>query len=181
MSTTCLLPTFPVSPKKHRGFVQHVRKPNPRSCPRSKSEIILTISRSLVRCSTRKYNPDPNTGPVDNGTDVECFVHGTEQPFLPPPHDKKSLPSFLISAVAEKSNKGLVDKVIEWTILVSPFFFWGTSMVVMKEVIPKMGPFFVSAFRLIPAGVLLIGFASAKGFPCGGIAENNSWIGKRHN
>ncbi|KAK8945009.1 WAT1-related protein [Platanthera zijinensis] len=36
-------------------------------------------------------------------------------------------------------------------------------MVVMKEVIPKLGPFFVSAFRLIPAGAILIGFAAAKG------------------
>ncbi|PKI45981.1 hypothetical protein CRG98_033621 [Punica granatum] len=36
-------------------------------------------------------------------------------------------------------------------------------MVAMKEVLPKAGPFFVSAFRLIPAGLLLIGFASSQG------------------
>lgn len=36
-------------------------------------------------------------------------------------------------------------------------------MVAMKEVLPKAGPFFVSSFRLIPAGVMLIAFAAARG------------------
>lgn len=36
-------------------------------------------------------------------------------------------------------------------------------MVAMKEVLPKTGPFFVASFRLIPAGMLLIGFAGLKG------------------
>lgn len=38
-------------------------------------------------------------------------------------------------------------------------------MVAMKEVLPKTGPFFVSSFRLIPAGVLLVGFAAVRGRP----------------
>lgn len=53
----------------------------------------------------------------------------------------------------------------EWAIVVSPFFFWGTAMVAMKEVIPKAGPFFVSSFRLIPAGFLLVAFAAWRGRP----------------
>ncbi|KAF6151840.1 hypothetical protein GIB67_010414 [Kingdonia uniflora] len=36
-------------------------------------------------------------------------------------------------------------------------------MVAMKEVFPKAGPFFVSSFRLIPAGFLLIAFSAYKG------------------
>lgn len=51
----------------------------------------------------------------------------------------------------------------EWAILVSPFFFWGTAMVAMKEVLPKAGPFFVPAFRLIPAGLLIIAYAASRG------------------
>lgn len=35
----------------------------------------------------------------------------------------------------------------------------------MKEVLPKTGPFFVSSFRLIPAGLLLVAFASSRGRP----------------
>ncbi|KAA8532127.1 hypothetical protein F0562_006730 [Nyssa sinensis] len=53
----------------------------------------------------------------------------------------------------------------EWGLLVSPFFFWGTAMVAMKEVLPKTGPFFVSSFRLIPAGLLLVAFAASRGRP----------------
>lgn len=51
----------------------------------------------------------------------------------------------------------------EWVSLVSPFFFWGTAMVAMKGVIPKTGPFFVAALRLLPAGALVVAFAAARG------------------
>jgi hypothetical protein len=40
----------------------------------------------------------------------------------------------------------------------SPFFFWGTAMVAMKGVIPRMGPFVVAVLRLLPAGTLLVTF-----------------------
>ncbi|XP_020971032.1 WAT1-related protein At3g02690, chloroplastic isoform X5 [Arachis ipaensis] len=73
-----------------------------------------------------------------------------------------------------ESLKCLAEGLWELTVLVSPFFFWGTAMVAMKEVIPRTGPFFVSAFRLIPAGFLLIGFAASRGrpFPSG----LNAWL-----
>ncbi|KAF3970471.1 hypothetical protein ACB098_01G197200 [Castanea mollissima] len=68
-----------------------------------------------------------------------------------------------------KEEEGILELAWEWAVLVSPFFFWGTAMVAMKEVIPKCGPFFVSAFRTIPAGSLLIAFAAsrARPFPSG--------------
>lgn len=53
----------------------------------------------------------------------------------------------------------------EWAVVVSPFFFWGTAMVAMKEVIPKAGPFAVAAFRLVPAGLLLVAFAASRRRP----------------
>lgn len=59
----------------------------------------------------------------------------------------------------------LIQQVQEWAVLVSPFFFWGTAMVAMKGILPKTGPFFISAFRLIPAGFLLIAFAAYRGRP----------------
>ena len=69
----------------------------------------------------------------------------------------------------EEEEEGILELVWEWAVLVSPFFFWGTAMVAMKEVIPKCGPFFVSAFRTIPAGFLLVAFAAsrARPFPSG--------------
>lgn len=68
----------------------------------------------------------------------------------------------------------LVGDLWEWAVLISPFFFWGTSMVAMKEVLPKVGPFFVASFRLIPAGLLLIGFAGSKGRPLP--SGFNAWL-----
>lgn len=44
--------------------------------------------------------------------------------------------------------------------LVAPFFFLGTAMVVMKFIIPNTTPLFLAAFRLLPAGlIILIGAA----------------------
>ncbi|OLP17298.1 EamA family transporter [Leptolyngbya sp. 'hensonii'] len=40
--------------------------------------------------------------------------------------------------------------------LVAPFFFLGTSMVVMKAVIPNTTPLFLAGFRLVPAGILIL-------------------------
>jgi drug/metabolite transporter (DMT)-like permease len=40
--------------------------------------------------------------------------------------------------------------------LVAPFFFLGTAMVVMKFIIPNTTPLFLAAFRLLPAGVLIL-------------------------
>lgn len=66
------------------------------------------------------------------------------------------------------------ESLWEWAVLVSPFFFWGTAMVAMKEVLPKAGPFFVSSFRLIPAGLLLVAFAASRGRkPPSGL---NAWL-----
>jgi len=50
-------------------------------------------------------------------------------------------------------------------LLVSPFSFWGSSMVAMKDVLPQAGPMFVAAFRLIPAGALLVAYAASRGRP----------------
>ena len=41
-------------------------------------------------------------------------------------------------------------------ILVAPFFFLGTAMVVMKFIIPDTTPLFLASFRLIPAGFLVV-------------------------
>ncbi|HEY9646418.1 MAG TPA: DMT family transporter [Chroococcidiopsis sp.] len=40
--------------------------------------------------------------------------------------------------------------------LVAPFFFLGTSMVVMKAVIPHTTPLFLAGFRLVPAGLIIL-------------------------
>jgi hypothetical protein len=46
---------------------------------------------------------------------------------------------------------------------VSPFFFWGTSMVAMKQLAPHTTPLLVASWRLIPAGLLLLVWAQLSG------------------
>ncbi|CAA6673388.1 unnamed protein product [Spirodela intermedia] len=80
---------------------------------------------------------------IGTGSSVECLVVDEES--------------------GTGADSALAQGIVEWAVLVSPFFFWGTAMVAMKEVILRAGPFFVSAFRLIPAGFMLIGFAGIRG------------------
>ncbi|WP_422110793.1 DMT family transporter [Candidatus Synechococcus calcipolaris] len=50
-------------------------------------------------------------------------------------------------------------------LLIAPFFFWGTAMVAMKQVMPHTTPFFVAGVRLLPAGLIVLAFAIALGKP----------------
>lgn len=94
---------------------------------------------------------------IGTGLDVECVV---------------SLPDVDVNGVARRAKDSttskngedatLVESVLNTLLLISPFFFWGTAMVAMKGVLPKAGPMFVAATRLIPAGALLVGFASSR-------------------
>lgn len=49
--------------------------------------------------------------------------------------------------------------------LVSPFFFLGTAMVVMKYILPHTSPLFLAAFRLLPAGLLVLIVAAVLKLP----------------
>lgn len=109
---------------------------------------------------------------VGTGQDVECLVPGSSS-------DSDAGDEFLLKKneepeTAPSSLPMAAKELWEWGVLISPFFFWGTAMVAMKEVLPKAGPLFVSSFRLIPAGLLLIAFASFQGRrPPSGL---NAWL-----
>ncbi|MBW4669728.1 MAG: EamA family transporter [Cyanomargarita calcarea GSE-NOS-MK-12-04C] len=51
------------------------------------------------------------------------------------------------------------------TLLITPFFLWGTAMVAMKGVIPHTTPLFMAGVRLVPAGVLILIAAAFMGKP----------------
>ena len=44
-------------------------------------------------------------------------------------------------------------------LFIAPFFLWGTAMVAMKSVMEHTSPFFLAGLRLVPAGILVLGFA----------------------
>jgi len=70
----------------------------------------------------------------------------------------------------EASDGGGALGVLGTAALVSPFFFWGTSMVAMKGVMTgawggagDVSPLFVAAVRVIPAGAAVVAWAAATG------------------
>ena len=69
---------------------------------------------------------------------------------------------------------GLVKNPI---FLVAPFFFLGTAMVVMKFIIPNTTPLFLSAFRLLPAGLLILIGAAFYKLPQPKTLKAWLWIG----
>ncbi|PKA55999.1 WAT1-related protein [Apostasia shenzhenica] len=160
------IPVFAFSQPSNHDFFRRLPKPYLLPASLAKNGIGDRVSVPPVRCSTRGIPPESDIGSVDivgNGSDVECFASDADGLFPSPIADKKSPASLEIAGEAADADEGLVSKILDLALLVSPFFFWGTAMVAMKEVIPRTGPFFVSAFRLIPAGAILIGFAAASG------------------
>ncbi|CAN1851023.1 WAT1-related protein At3g02690, chloroplastic [Linum perenne] len=107
---------------------------------------------------------------------INCKTTGGTKDTELSPLDSNSPPSDVERLLSDEDRKQqtAIEKLVEAGVLVSPFFFWGTAMVAMKEVIPVTGPFFVASFRLIPAGLLLVAFAAATGrrFPSG----INAWL-----
>jgi len=57
------------------------------------------------------------------------------------------------------------------SLLIAPFFLWGTAMVAMKGVIPNTTPLFLAGVRLLPAGVLVLVVAILMGRP-----QPKSWL-----
>ncbi|KAF2314782.1 hypothetical protein GH714_033541 [Hevea brasiliensis] len=96
---------------------------------------------------------------VGTGLDVECLVSSS------PSSETNGTKLAVEEGGGDESKSDLLEMMVETGVLVSPFFFWGTAMVAMKEILPLVGPFFVAAFRLIPAGSLLIAFAASQSRP----------------
>ncbi|CAF2374548.1 hypothetical protein HID58_044742 [Brassica napus] len=136
-----------IKPLRHIGFD-------------SKHHNLITKRRvhgdSIVRRSTTSSKNAEETESsvecVGMGSDVECVYTGEGED-----EEEENRSSGILS--------GGDGSLLEWAVLISPFFFWGTAMVAMKEVLPITGPFFVAAFRLIPAGLLLVAFAVYRGRP----------------
>jgi drug/metabolite transporter (DMT)-like permease len=50
-------------------------------------------------------------------------------------------------------------------LMIAPFFLWGTAMVAMKGTLMSTTPLFMGGMRLVPAGLLMLGFAAITGRP----------------
>ncbi|KAI3462249.1 hypothetical protein Pfo_018912 [Paulownia fortunei] len=134
--------------------------------------VVSSNFRTRSKATEKELEIDPSPSDeidcIGTGLDVECVVTPTDDLSKNPKQVSEE------SGVTTSDLFELAGAALEWGLLISPFFFWGTAMVAMKEVLPKTGPFFVSAFRLIPAGFLLVGFAASRGrnLPSG----LNAWL-----
>ncbi|XXG60460.1 hypothetical protein AAC387_Pa04g2364 [Persea americana] len=158
-----------------RKPISHFPFPAPNQNPKTTVRIRFRAPTTFIRCRKPDTETQSDVGFIGTGTgtgsDVECVAAvassdaGTSgsDPMLPPLRPLSKSSSFEVEENGGKSDLGFAYGVWDSALLVSPFFFWGTAMVAMKEVLPKAGPFFVSSFRLIPAGVMLIAFAAARG------------------
>ncbi|KAG6754541.1 hypothetical protein POTOM_042585 [Populus tomentosa] len=138
------------------------------TCQRSRSRRSTFISKCTTS-SSRKAELEfesSSSQPVDDGGDLDYVGTGLDSECLvSEPNLDAPLIQLSSTEKGETATESLIETITETAVLVSPFFFWGTSMVAMKEVLPLTGPFFVSSFRLIPAGLLLVAFAGFKGRP----------------
>ena len=112
-----------------------------------------------------KASPDSTR---DQESDPECYGTGMEvECVVPTVYDEEERPvenSGDIDQARVASTSGSIgSRVAELGLLISPFFFWGTSMVAMKELAPHTTPMLVAAWRLLPSGALLLAWASATG------------------
>lgn len=106
--------------------------------------------------------PDPSPSPATldcygSGVEATCVIRGDEDDeggeggaTAPPADDPPSSSPLSLPALA---------------LLISPFFFWGSSMTAMKLLEPHTTPLFVASVRLIPAGAALVAWADAQGRP----------------
>ncbi|XP_076885014.1 WAT1-related protein At3g02690, chloroplastic-like [Bidens hawaiensis] len=134
------------------------------------TRFLLTSTHTYTTLKTRVSDSDTQFETLTPPTpsEIDCVGTGTDVECVYPPDGTGEY------GITEPETTSLSDLIWEWTLLVSPFFFWGTAMVAMKEVLPKTGPLFVSSFRLIPSGLLLVAFAASRGrkVPSG----LNAWI-----
>lgn len=139
--------------------------------PPSPSSPYITINSFKKRCIIVTNCTTTNKKNMESSSTVDCVGTDTDVECLISPTDKEEIEQEQVEHDGQVMELGML---LEWAVLVSPFFFWGTAMVAMKEVLPKAGTFFVAAFRLIPAGLLLITFASSQGrkLPSG----FNAWV-----
>jgi drug/metabolite transporter (DMT)-like permease len=117
---------------------------------------------SVCKASKDETGDSSDEAPSDlacygTGVDTECIVPESRSV---KESDKNKGKGILDGERSNVATPTLATFLFDWILLISPFFFWGTSMVAMKEVSPHTTPWFVAAWRLVPAGLVLLGWAA---------------------
>jgi drug/metabolite transporter (DMT)-like permease len=125
--------------------------PPPRAEPPPAAEAKAEPAAAAA-ASNYGYTADPDEPACyGTGAEVECIL------------PEGSLADGGASTSAPVDLRGPGQKALDAALLVSPFFFWGTSMVAMKQLGPVTTPLALAAWRLVPAGGVLLLWAAATG------------------
>jgi len=129
-----------------------------------------TEIRSRRRLAATEGGED-NTATPDRPTaaDPQCYGTGMEVECTVPEYaerpdatqDPSNSWSSSSTSSASSSSSTMLSQLVDTALLISPFFFWGTSMVAMKTL--DMPPMFMAAWRCLPAGAVLLVWAKLKG------------------
>jgi len=108
--------------------------------------------------------PEPsasgNNTTNSSSSNVECLGTGVETTCLVVEGDDDK-----VENPSTSSSPTPLDSLLSTLLLISPFFFWGSSMTAMKLLEPHTTPLFVAAVRLLPAGAVLVAWAKSKNRP----------------
>lgn len=149
-------------PRLLRGANYRVHVAAPNSPGSSLQEPFLVDRRSQPPPSS----PTPSSNGGTQGT-TQCVATGDSVmcEMLEQEEEQLLLSERTLSgSAASTAPPSLATTVMNTALLVSPFFFWGTSMPALKLVMPHVpSPLLLGALRLLPASLLLIAWAAVTG------------------
>ena len=130
-----------------------------------------TEIRSRRRLAASTERGEDNTATPDRTTaaDPQCYGTGMEVECTVPEYaerpdasqDPSNSSTSSSTSSTSSSSSTMLSQLVDTALLISPFFFWGTSMVAMKTL--DMPPMFMAAWRCLPAGAVLLVWAKLKG------------------
>ncbi|KAK6127526.1 hypothetical protein DH2020_038729 [Rehmannia glutinosa] len=175
-TSAAVVPAIYAAARTRNRFAITLSKQHVSSQLRSRGIARIRALSSNFRARSKATEKELEISP-SSSDEIDCIGTGLNVECVVTPSDDLSENPKQVNEQSGVTTSGLLElagTALEWGLLISPFFFWGTAMVAMKEVLPKAGPFFVSSFRLIPAGFMLVGFAASRGrgLPSG----INAWL-----
>mmetsp|Transcript_886 Transcript_886/g.1323 ORF Transcript_886/g.1323 Transcript_886/m.1323 type:complete len:446 (+) Transcript_886:162-1499(+) len=134
----------------------------PLACRQSSSTTTASGTKQEFSSTTEDVEQGKHEGEltcVSSGLDsVVCFVGDDEDTA------GLALPLRQPAEPLQEEEPSFWASLLSSAMLVSPFAFWGTSMVAMKT-LTMLPPLLVGCLRILPAGLLLVAWAAAQGRP----------------
>ncbi|KAF5837194.1 Drug/Metabolite transporter superfamily [Dunaliella salina] len=134
-----------------------------------------------LRASSKEEAPQQGMATQQNQQELECTLSGmdnVECDYVDPAANPDRPPSTSSMQGEQQSAPDLVQVAgpLGLLVLISPFMFWGTSMVAMKGLMTAFSPLLMGSFRLLPSGFILVAVAAAQGRPAPSTLAAWAWV-----